>query len=255
MTIRISASQVSTFLRCPRKYSWKYVEGVKPPSTPRQEFGREIHAILAAWLKDGKPPPKTPAGEVTLQGVCAAGVLPLPRSSCAIEVPFFFPWTTGVVAKVVPDWAGEVDGELLVVDHKTTSDLRWAMTSDQLKVNEQAIIYAAWAMLKYRRPVVRARWIYYAATNPKGGKRRPAGLRPVEVVFDARNPGFLDQIARLDLVIGDMRVIREQGIKPLDLPPSVEACEAYEGCFHRERCGLSDGERLEGYFAKIGNKT
>ena len=248
--MNVSASQVVKVRRCERAYAFEYVEDIKAPSSPKQMFGSQVHSDLEKYLKTGDSLPDTMTGKVAKAGL---QWLPPPGADLLIEHYFTFPWTgaidvIGYIDCVSPP--GYSTREPLVIDHKTTSDLRWAKTPEMLEVDAQAILYALWAMLRYDVEKVRARWVYYAATNPKNGNRVPRGTRPVEVIFDALSPIFQARLAELDKAIKKIAVIRTFERGGLDLPPSPEACSMYEGCFYANICSLSPSERLAGYMEK-----
>jgi len=252
--IRSSASQVSKFRRCRRAFAFEYVEGLRPPPSTKQEFGLEMHSELEQWLKQNKPPSDSPAGETARQGI-EKGWLPIPSDHLLVEKKFVFEWVPGVemigyIDCVDPPRQFDTDYPI-VIDHKSTSDLRWAMSFSQLASDPQAIIYSVWAMLEYEKPQVRARWIYYAASNPRNGPRKPRGAKPVEVLFDSRDLDFQAKVSSISSDLIEIAQIRREEIKGLELPPSPESCEVFGGCFHKSICSLSTEDKIEGYMKKV----
>ena len=49
--MRLSASQIETFSNCPRKWAWRYLEGVEDEPNKSAELGRAIHAELEKYLR------------------------------------------------------------------------------------------------------------------------------------------------------------------------------------------------------------
>jgi hypothetical protein len=49
----------------------------------------------------------------------------------------------------------------LIGDHKTCSDFKRVLTSEELKKNIQANIYAQWAFIEKGAKIVKLRWVYY----------------------------------------------------------------------------------------------
>lgn len=49
----LSYSRINTFLRCPRKFYLKYIDGLEEPSTPAMEIGKIVHESLDALIKNG----------------------------------------------------------------------------------------------------------------------------------------------------------------------------------------------------------
>lgn len=237
--MQVSPHQVTLYRRCKRLIGFEYVERLKAPPSEKQTFGSQIHDQLEKWLRLAKPP-----GEVARTGL---KWLPTPDESLLIEHKINFEWLPGIYMIGIIDCASQVDS--LVIDHKTTSDLRWAMTTDQLFCDPQAIIYAVWAMLTWNQPIVKARWVYYAASNPPKGARRSRGSKPVEVIYHNRDQKFISQVGRITEDVRAIVDIRRQMIKGMDLEPTPGSCNSYGGCFHQERCQLSTDEVIDRYFS------
>ena len=250
--IMLSPSAVGKFRQCKRAFAFEYIEGLFAPSTGKQVFGTDVHSRLERWLREAMPPDDTPEGRTALQGI-VAGWLPAPDSRLLIEHRFFLPVDHGLTLNGIIDCIappGLIGEEPLLIDHKTTSDLRWAKTPDQLAVDPQAIIYATWAMVNWDIRTVRARWIYYAASNPEDGPRKPRGSKPVEVSFHSRDDRFLGVVEGLLDDLYEMEIIRREKVKGMTLPASPESCELFGGCPHAARCNLSSGDRLAAYMER-----
>ena len=250
--LKISPSQVNTFRMCPRRYCWEYVWGMRPPSTAKQQFGTDVHSHIENWLRTATMPPATPSGRTALQGL---HLLPAPDDRLVVEDKFKYFWTEGIdvggLADVlVPPELSPVLGYPMVIDHKTTSDLRWAKTAEKLLVDPQFLIYSVYAMLRWDVSDVVARWVYYVASAPRNGARQPKGVRAITARASANDPIFRSHLARLT---DDMKVIHGIRIAKPDankLPASPESCGAYGGCPHAERCKLTSSDRLEAYMKK-----
>lgn len=251
--LRLSPSAVACYRICKRKYAYEYNEGLRPPSTVKQEFGTEVHRQLELWLREARVPDDTPAGRTAKQGI-DKGLLPVPSPTLLIERSFVLPIDVERELEVggFIDCLCPPDGvdEPLLVDHKTTSSLTWAKEPEALKRDPQALLYGMWAMLRYKVPAARARWIYYAATNPKEGARKPAGCRSVEVRVTLDDPEVLAGIHALLVDLGRMAAIRRGGKPGLSFPASPESCGVYGGCPHLERCNLSPEAVLQSYFER-----
>jgi RecB family exonuclease len=248
--MKISPSQVVKFRRCQRAYAFEYVEGITAPSSPKQQFGSSVHKELEAYLRQNTPPAATPEGEIARAGLVW---LPTPGPELLVENKFTFPWGAAIEINGIIDCAappGYACEEPLVIDHKTTSDLKWAKTAAMLENDEQAIIYSVWAMLHWNVQRVRARWVYYAATNPKNGPRKPRGCRPIEVLFDSTSPAFAAKLDALARDIGEISIIRTFNKEGLSLPPSPQSCRMFEGCFYSLDCNLTPEDTLAAYMDK-----
>lgn len=244
--MKLSASQVSKFLSCPRAYAFEYVEGKRPPSSPKQQFGKDVHSQLENWLRHATPPDDSAAGRVAEQGI-RSNWLPVPGEHLMVEKEFLIPWFDDVQMYGFVDCC-EPGSTPLIIDHKSTSSLKWAKTVEELKTDPQALIYSLWAALEFRAPEVRARWIYYSASNPKTGPRRPTGALPVETTFVTGSSEYIEKVERLIETTEKMVLIRKDGIPGMNCSPNPKSCNDYGGCFHREYCGLSADDSIDAYF-------
>ncbi len=231
--MKLSASQVSKYRRCKRIIGFSYNEKIKEPSSIKQQFGTDVHKEQEGWLSKARMHSDTPAGRVAKQGV---RFLPTPGEHLLVEKYFQIDWQPGVTMIGYIDCVSP--SERLVIDHKTTSNLRWMKTVAQLKGDEQAIIYAIWMMLAYNVSSTRARWVYYSAMNPKRGARKPNGSQFVEIEFRAKDPEFQRHVRQLLADTRDIANIREGGKKGIDLPASPESCGAFGGCFYKQFCDM-----------------
>lgn len=249
----LSPTAVSKYRQCERLYAFEYNEGLRPPPSTKQEFGIAVHKQLERWLRDGVACDDTPEGRTAYQGI-EKGWLPKPDSRLIVESRFELPVRDGLSVAGYIDCVAppEVTGEdPLIIDHKSTSDLRWAKTEEQLLIDPQTLIYGMWAMLHFQCPTARARWLYYAATNPKDDSpRQPRGAKPVEVQLSNKSPAFMEGIQTLLADFEAMASIRAGNQPGLSFPPTPESCGAFGGCFHMERCNLTASDRLAAYIEK-----
>jgi CRISPR/Cas system-associated exonuclease Cas4 (RecB family) len=252
MTLRHhSPSSIKSFLRCPRRWAWEKVEGVRVESAPSAALGTRVHEILEAWLRDGTTPdlreefsyahPHSPTdrtvrhpGQIARTGL---HLLPAP-GTVDVEAEMYI----GREHSPNGPYFGRLDGhkpyalEVLVLDHKTTSDPRYALTEETLRKDVQAVMYAAWAMIRYGVVNVRLRWIYSLT-------KKPYRAWAVEVVVHR------DEIApvleTIDRTAAAMWRIYSVGVRALDVPPNPSACSDFGGCPHRARCALTPQQTLE----------
>jgi len=232
--VKISPSQIVSYRRCKRRIGFEYVEGLRSPPSSKQQFGLDVHTQLENWLKGGTVPDDSPAGLTAKQGINRW--LPAPNNALLIEHKWEIPLEHGISLGGIADCVVPPQGDEspIVIDHKTTSNLQYALTPEQLAVDVQALLYATWAGLKYNAREVRARWIYYCASNPKSGKRKPAGTLPAETVIVL--PEAVGLMRKVLEDVEEIAMIRQRQIKGMALKPSPEGCAMYGGCFHKERC-------------------
>jgi hypothetical protein len=252
--MKVSPNQINRFRRCPRKIGFEYVEGFRPPSSPKQEFGLEVHRQLERWLRDGVLPDDTPEGRTAKQGIVGRW-LPPPGPELLVEHKWEIDLGGDVMLGGIADCVQKPisrSGVPLVIDHKSTSSLQWALTPEQLEQDVQAILYSLWAAFEWNAPAVDARWIYYSASNPKGGgARKPTGAKPVSVRFELRLDKIIDRVGAILSDVEEIVRIRRAGIPGKELPPDPAACEMFQGCYHKGRCDdLGAEDRVYAKFAK-----
>ena len=233
--IFLSASQIGTWNQCKRKWGYSYLDRIKTPSHPSAELGQRVHAVLEAWLKDGVPfNLSTEEGQIASSGL---QYLPLPGSA-EVEAGF-------VVQTETAKYRGFIDARFreelpVILDHKTTSDLRWAKTEEDLRKDVQATLYAAEAMLRTGSDAVELRWIYYTTRKPY--KSRNVSLvvvkDEIEANFDA-----------IDRTAAEMLTAYRDNRSGSELPASPTACGAYGGCPYLalKVCTLSPKDMLRAH--------
>lgn len=149
----------------------------------------------------------------------------------------------------VVHYPGEIDPyRPFVLDHKTTSDKRYALHADPkapgegeedkyLGRNIQAIEYA-WATLeKFQTDTVDLFWVYYLTRG------RPKAW-PVELTLTRAE--VAEQIVKIDVKADRVIRIRKEQIRAKDLDPNTSVCPKYGGCPYRDRCPLSLTQRWGG---------
>lgn len=252
--MKVSPTQVHKKRNCTRLIAYEYVLQQRAPSSIKQQFGKNVHAQLETWLRNGVVPDTSPAGETAKQGI-QNDLLPVPNFDLLVECRFEYPWHTGTnvngfIDCLIPPNVAD-DGIPIVIDHKTTSNMRWAMTEDQLAKDPQGLIYAIYAMLRWGVRKAKSRWVYYSATNPKSGNRKPNGCKKIECEFDRNALEFRRNLSALCGDIDEIVRIRENKLLPADLPSCPGSCGNYGGCFFRGSCNLSKEEIITGYFDKF----
>src|SRR5678816_2983259 len=147
MAMMFSATQVESFLLCPRKWAWSKLDGISSPPTPAAELGTIVHAQLENWLGYGIPfDCSHKSGDIAY-----AGLEHLPRPNTpgmTVEEAF-------VLELGGHTWRGLKDVQILdrqpplVLDHETTRDIDlFARSPEELRTNVQACLYAADAMVR-----------------------------------------------------------------------------------------------------------
>lgn len=269
---RLSPSAISTFKDlCERRWYYAKVLKIPEPPNPRAESGTRMHAILEAWLKDGTPP----AGETTEDEMALASIPSLPapqfRDNLIVEKHIEFGFgkcktcdgfgflddddqtdcedcnATGhaVLYHGYPDVRWYTEGYAVVHDHKSTSDLRWAKSEEDLQFDPQRIIYGyaasgmTWSAMG---PVydVLSRWQYVQTRKLRG--EHPKKL--VEV-FSTGNQ-VVNAMSWLHEAVG-VRMVEAYDKAEDDIPQNPNACGKFgkQGCPYKYRCNIDPGKQLK----------
>ncbi len=234
----VSASQIETFKACKRKWAHRAIDKVEAPPHASAATGTLIHSQFERYLKgeslDYSTPALRNAAERAVPGIVN---LPPPLSpGMRVEAAFSFETHGGILFRgfidvIVPDSIvvpGLAGGAPCVIDHKSTSSFNWAKTPASLATDTQAMIYAYEAMRTYKATTVDLLWNYVAT------KTAPATRRVhLRVVRDHVVEQFLGPIAA---VARDINATYELKPRVLDLPPSLDQCDAYGGCPYKALC-------------------
>lgn len=243
----ISASAVNLANRCLRRAAFKYGTEAPPPpepDSPAIALGKEGHAILEAYQKDGTQPPLTPLGDLCRKGL---PWLPRPRVAnaegqfnCTISgVPYlgFIDLETSDHS-VIP---GITEGGLpAVIDYKFSKDPdRYGIRNahDFLK-DPQALLYAAYAFVKYGTSAVFLRWLKFQTEG-----------RPRVMAVDATlsRQVVTSAFGRVVHPMASTLVrIREKKLDPNSYPANYEACHDFgRPCPFIGRCKGADMSLLD----------
>lgn len=262
----LSASQIATHNLCARKRAWEKLEGIKRPPHPSAVIGSRVHEILEDYLRDGTIPDPSESLTVDLPSgksrtvapgrIAQAGIRHLPRPGEArVEDHFLFrvqPMKKGAESVRLQGYVDfqvwSDDGKkALVGDHKTTSNFRWMKTPELLAVDPQAAIYAMNAVIDGAEEIT-LRWVYYLTTgkNPRTKvSELTLGIDEVQDMFDPVYRSALE-------IYQIQREYKEGRLTVLDIPPpeDLNACNAFGGCYYRDRCSLTNEQKIRSYFRK-----
>lgn len=161
---RLSVSKLDTYEMCPRHYHFQFAYGLEEVVTPKQQqnrdLGEAVDKQIEAWLK-------APVGTVQISGAASAVSrhYPTPGQSC-VDVQR---WVHGDWAGAL--WVGKIDlltgpstiwgplnrsqkhGLIRVTDLKSTSDLKWAKSAQQIDGNRQLHMYASGVYRERQKPI------------------------------------------------------------------------------------------------------
>lgn len=227
--MKVSASQIELSHKCLRKWAFAYISGLREPGTEQTELGTRVHSVLESYLTKG-----TKIDGTTKEGAIAQpGIMFLPQPGTGhTEEAFDLP-QVGFVFHGYIDWRSGST----VLDHKTTSDFRWAKTPEVLVEDPQGLMYSGWALNQTGDPQAHLRWVYYRT------KGKPAA-KAVDITLSRGH--IQDGLGKLGEEASFLVALRQANIDPLDLPPSPGSCFAYNRlCAYAHKCNLSPLERIQ----------
>jgi len=235
-----SATQISTYTECARKWAWRRIAKIYPPPKPAADLGTRTHSVLERYLGEGIRPDFVTDREAAEIATSGLHLLPAPKTEgMRLEREFHFRSTRTSfvyggfkdveIQPGVPVPTLEFDGAApIVIDHKTTKSIDdYAKSKDDLLYDAQSTIYGIDAMARFERPVADLAWVYY---QTKGARRsHPTTLRMhrahAERVFDA-----------VESVAEECASALTKKLQPLDLPPNTKECRSYGGCPYQHLC-------------------
>jgi hypothetical protein len=249
---KVSASQVKTWQACPRKWGFKYLDGIQDPPGKAAQFGTAVHGVLEDYFNTGAMPDTT-----TREGkVAAAGLSHYPtRKDVDVELEIFF-ITDGVLYRGFVDaaWGPETDDDLPdIYDHKTSSNPeKYGLTPKSLPHDPQGLIYGVWALDFWDVPGVNLNWVYYKTKGRAVASRVSAHLSREDA-----QANFQKTIAPIGKAIVDARAGFTEGtIKGgNDLEANPRACGDFGGCPFAPFCRRTQDEVLTAAFGPATSKT
>lgn len=235
-----SASQLELFKLCPRRHFYKYILKRPDPSGDAADAGTQVHALIENCLRDGIVPEESlvwigpnegyvyEIGKIALamlKNLPPPGTVPDVEIALALEVDGL-------------KYRGRVDARrrenyLIVTDQKTTSNIRYAKSEEDLKEDIQAILYAKWA-----GEDVLLEW-NFGQSKEKPANTRAEACFPTKLVklfltkeeADEKHKKIVEPVARqvaLSYKHRDIRRTRQ----------NTDACSKFppHGCPNKEEC-------------------
>lgn len=234
-----SASQVSTFELCARKWAWDKIAGLPRKPNRFAAFGTLTHTHLEAWLESGTVPPDTPEGNTARAMIPH---LPATPQTPGVELEkHITPVLGGVQFNGYVDVLITRPGAPLVSDHKTTGGLQWAKTPATLLEDPQATLYAHDAMLAARTDACDLHWTY-------GTRHKRPQVHVVRALVTRQ--GIAPRIAKTTKSAQAMALIYDAAPDPLETPHDAAGCEAFGGCPFQDNCNLTTQEKIKSIMAQ-----
>lgn len=232
--IRISASQVSTFRDCPRKWFFEKIVVLPRPEHPAAKLGQAVHAELEEFYKRGTVPKSKEA-------LALLEIAPQPTPTLKAEDGLDFMLFPLIPARV----KGFIDLRCLetvrIFDWKTTSSiLKYAKTRENLETDPQALIYGLGTRLDVealtgKQPdEVELNWMYVQtkSAKTKSPLTLPVSLTQTKMMMEVG-------LEAMEPVAGEMLQITKAGLTldtQDDVPVDLRSCNKYGGCPYRSTC-------------------
>lgn len=233
-----SASSVSKFELCHRKWAWHAIDQLDGPPSPAAEFGSRVHSHIEHWFTKKTPPVDGTPEQKVAQAIIAH--LPPPQSvrvgnvEVALSMRLGGVFFVGYIDLFMPEHPET--GRPRVYDHKTTSDFGWALAPETMVDDVQATLYAAWAFLRTKADVVELQWTY---------GRTKGAAKSLPVIREVTKADIQERVNKTVESAKVMRELLSMGVSAIEVPYNAEGCEAFGGCPFQENCKLSAQERIE----------
>jgi hypothetical protein len=133
------------------------------------------------------------------------------------------------------------DPTLVVVgDHKSTTDFKWAKSEDELRNNTQSVLYAAEAMNRFGVEHAELRWVYYRTRSTPASKLVRLHVTRDEVATN---------MERIDGLATEIQQAYKTFEKAEEAPINARACDTFGGCPYADRCNLTAKDRMKSIMA------
>ena len=153
--LRISASQISNFNLCKRKWWWDKIYKLPRPSTAALDFGKLFHASIENFIKTGKTPIEEDNYKLNKMIFNARKAFLDELREKYLSKPnnfFIEKELTGIIIPGKVSWLGYVDlleadydnNCYIIHDHKTAADKKWLKNEYELMNDIQLHFYAHW---------------------------------------------------------------------------------------------------------------
>ena len=246
----ISASQLSRFSECRRAWWFQHIMGLPTKQKPSAALGEAVHTVLERYLDDGVlPDTSTQAGRIA-----APGLQYLPKPGTVFtEVPMgsrgrgnaevdedSLPVPGGMPRLVVAgmpvngfidvlDLSGE---HPVVLDHKSSSDLKWAKTQEDLMEDPQMVLYGTYALdvfsaMGLEAETVEAGHIVYLTKGAPAARKTTVALTRAHLASERK---------KMEKTVEEMKVTA-QARTPASVEGEASVCDKYGGCDFRDKCG------------------
>lgn len=224
----VSISQIKNFSECMRLWAFGALDRSYGPQGDEARDGDELHAHVRNYVKfDIEIDESRPMGRLAALG---KPYFPSRADEPHVEqsdqvVYGAHGWT------VKPDLMWYAPRSPIIVDHKKVDNYRFALSTIDLRVDLQAVVYAYYAMRYYGTEECTALWLYYKASEP-------IELRPVETLITYEDA--LRVLRTYQKTLDQMAALKQQrGLRALEIVGNRDRCMKYgeqRACFHFAQC-------------------
>lgn len=258
MLSHVSASSIKLFKSCPRRWYERYILDKKEPTSKAMARGTAVHKQLEDYLLTGAIPDDSIEGKIAKSGLQH---LPEPQGRFKVElsleqIPLA---STPVPFKGFIDLLSDGDTPE-VLDHKTTSNFKYALTSEQLGEDTQLIIYAKHVLAHCDADSIRLTHVCYLTKAPYKSQRTSVLVTRTQV--DDRFEAILE-------TVNEMLVASELPVSAIDKNKSHcwaygKRCPYFDDCQRtiksKEIKNMSEAhlnviDKLRGTVKKVGDAT
>lgn len=240
-----SASQIKLFESCPLRWYSQYVLGEKPPQTQSQATGEAVHAQLErSYLSSGREIPEHESARLLTEHADLPAKDP---SVYTFLVEHPNDKNLGLTVNGTR-LVGRIDliavphdetQPISIIDFKTTSNLKYALTTEQLGTDTQMLMYARWSVEHYPGRAVRLFHAYAGTKKVEAYVPPPACLTPEQVY---------GRFARIEGLIREMQAAASS--QPGGTPGNSTCWSYGKLCAFAPRCPAYAAWRAESKPAK-----
>lgn len=216
-----SASQITTYKDCPRKWWWGYVKNIKSPPTRSQELGSKVHKAIEQYIKTGQI---NKIFEDYIKVVIP--YLDLTNkflSEHRFELPLYGSYWLGFI-----DFYKESEIDK-IIDFKTTSDFRYAKSSEDLIEDIQLNSYAKWALINKDANYVDVGLLYLLTSKRKSRVKSLYVEKRLEKDHINKIWKQCEDLTREMLLLYKVE-------DPKEVDCKHTSCGMYGGCFYSKNC-------------------
>lgn len=228
----VSASQISLFSLCQRRWWFEKVAKEPVPPSDAAELGGNIHGQMQTYYEDGVIP-EHPSAALLVQ----SGLIPARGPLIRVEEPGDFIMGVYVAGVAIRGKIDLIDltqledkgGQIDIWDWKSKADLRYAKTPDELIRDVQMMIYGRYAFESYEASLVR-----YFHGNIRTGKTPGFKIVRSDRVTSTEVADFMDNVVAP--VVSDIKICATAE-QFEDTAPNWGSCYAYrKPCPFLEKC-------------------